>query len=149
RRVVIHALTLVRFDWPRVELDVRCGAGTYLRALARDLGAAVGLGGYCSTLVRTEVGPFTLDAAVALNDLDLARDLVPVPDGLPSLPRVRLAGRTVARLCRGATVPHGEPLPGPGTEVLVLDEGGGTVALGRVAPDGRRLQPRRILIPGP
>lgn len=149
RRVTIHHIALARYEWPVVELDVHCGAGTYLRALARDLGAALGVGGYCSALTRTEVGPFTLDAAVALGDLDLERDLVPVPDGLPFLPRVRVAAALVARLCSGQAVSPGDELPAPQSEVLVLDEAGAAVALGRVGPDGQTVQPRRVLIPWP
>jgi tRNA pseudouridine55 synthase len=56
----------------RAELDVavRCSSGTYVRALARDLGAALGVGGYLSALRRTEVVPFGLGSAVTLDELE-------------------------------------------------------------------------------
>ena len=51
-----------------LDIDVRCAGGTYIRSLARDIGAALGAGGYCASLVRTEVGPFTLADADDLGD---------------------------------------------------------------------------------
>ncbi|MDZ4754639.1 MAG: tRNA pseudouridine(55) synthase TruB [Phycisphaerae bacterium] len=64
RVVRIDAVDVVRYEWPQVELDVRCGKGTYIRSLARDLGTALGTGGHCATLRRTAVGPFTDAIAV-------------------------------------------------------------------------------------
>ena len=52
---------------------VECSSGTYVRALARDLGAALGVGGHLTALRRTRVGPFTLDLARTLDDLGDAR----------------------------------------------------------------------------
>ncbi len=56
---------------PVIDLDatVRCSSGTYIRALARDLGAALGVGGHLTALRRTEVGPFGLKGAVGIDDL--------------------------------------------------------------------------------
>ena len=75
RPVMIHAFTLLehRADAGRLDLDVRvhCSSGTYIRALARDLGAALGVGGHLSRLRRTAIGPF-----------DVA-DADPVPEWLP------------------------------------------------------------------
>jgi tRNA pseudouridine55 synthase len=69
RPVTMHALALVSYDWPRLELDLHCGKGLYVRSLARDLGAVLGTGGHCLTIRRTAVGPFTLEMAVELDDL--------------------------------------------------------------------------------
>ena len=65
RTVQIDALELVAHDAARgrVSLDVRCSKGTYIRSLARDLGDAVGCGGYCAELERSEIGAFTLARA--------------------------------------------------------------------------------------
>jgi tRNA pseudouridine55 synthase len=52
-----------------LDVTVRCSSGTYIRALARDLGAALGVGGHLTVLRRTEVGPYTLDAASTLDEL--------------------------------------------------------------------------------
>jgi len=69
RPVIIHSIALVNFAWPHITIDVHCGKGTYIRSLARDLGLALGTGGHCRTLTRTAVGPFTLEAARALDAL--------------------------------------------------------------------------------
>lgn len=69
RRVVVHAIELLAYDWPIVRLDIRCGKGTYIRSLARDLGRALGAGGMLVGLRRTGVGPHTIDRAVELDRL--------------------------------------------------------------------------------
>lgn len=69
RNVEIHEINVVRYAWPRLTLDVRCGKGTYIRSLARDLGASLGVGGVLAALRRTAVGAFTVDRAVPLDAL--------------------------------------------------------------------------------
>lgn len=64
RRIEIDACDVVGYEWPRVRVDVRCGKGTYIRSLARDLGRALGTGGMLDSLRRLEVGPFTIDQGV-------------------------------------------------------------------------------------
>jgi tRNA pseudouridine55 synthase len=75
RSVTVHALDVldVRRVDDRVDVDIslRCSSGTYVRALARDLGTALSVGGHLTALRRTAVGPFTLDDASQLDDLVL------------------------------------------------------------------------------
>jgi tRNA pseudouridine55 synthase len=61
-----------------LDVEVECSSGTYVRALARDLGGALGVGGHLTALRRTAVGRFDLDAAVSLEDLARAPDLMSV-----------------------------------------------------------------------
>lgn len=68
RRVRIHKLTVASYDWPRLTLQIQCSRGTYIRAIARDLGAALGVGACCETLRREAVGPFDITNALRLND---------------------------------------------------------------------------------
>jgi len=68
--VVIHAMDILAYDWPALTLDVRCGKGTYIRSIARDLGRALGTGGRLSGLRRTRVGPFTIDDALTMDALE-------------------------------------------------------------------------------
>lgn len=70
RRVTIAELTVTGTDLPDVAFDVRCSSGTYVRAIARDAGEALGVGGHLTQLRRTAVGPFTLDAAQTLEELE-------------------------------------------------------------------------------
>ena len=67
----VHELEIVATNLPEsVELDLRCSAGTYVRVLADDLGRALGCGAHMAALRRTAAGPFTLDDAVTLDDLE-------------------------------------------------------------------------------
>ena len=69
RRVVISTLELIDWQPPVATLLVDCSKGTYIRSLARDLGAASGTGAHLSNLVRLRTGPFTLCEAITLRDL--------------------------------------------------------------------------------
>lgn len=81
RPVVVHALEASAFrregDFLDLDLHVSCSSGTYVRALARDLGVRLGVGGHLTALRRTAVGPFTLDRASA--DLEHVQ-LVPIAE---------------------------------------------------------------------
>ncbi|MDN5743829.1 MAG: tRNA pseudouridine(55) synthase TruB [Nocardioidaceae bacterium] len=81
RPVTIHALEVLDQravgDYLDVDIVVRCSSGTYIRAIARDVGAALGVGGHLTALRRTAVGPFTLETANA--DLD-ELDMLPIGD---------------------------------------------------------------------
>jgi len=70
RKVTIRALEMVECAPPRVVLDVQCTAGTYIRTLAQDIGAALGCGAHLTALTRTAAGGFSLDQAHALAGLD-------------------------------------------------------------------------------
>lgn len=72
REVVIHALEIVAWAPPQVTVDVRCGPGTYVRALARDVGEALGCGAHVSALRRTSSGAFDVSEAVDLEALRTA-----------------------------------------------------------------------------
>lgn len=82
RAIVVHSITIVDYAWPILRLDIDCGKGTYIRSLARDIGAALGTGGMLSGLRRTAVGEFTIERAVSPETLPEAielGDLVAVP----------------------------------------------------------------------
>src|SRR5882757_1353469 len=76
-----------------VDVEVECSSGTYVRALARDLGAALGVGGHLTALRRTRVGPFTLDQARPLDVLAELADPVTLP--LPAAVRAALPAREI------------------------------------------------------
>jgi tRNA pseudouridine55 synthase len=71
RRVRIHSLAVTALDLEQagLDLEVRCSSGTYVRAIARDLGAALGVGGHLTALRRTAVGPFLIGDARTLDVL--------------------------------------------------------------------------------
>ncbi|MEM1329883.1 MAG: tRNA pseudouridine(55) synthase TruB [Planctomycetota bacterium] len=82
RTVVVHSCEPVLYQWPKVELDIRCGKGVYIRSIARDLGRALTGGGVMTALRRTGVGRFGIEDARPFDGLPdpLTRDdLDPVP----------------------------------------------------------------------
>ena len=111
RTVAFHRIELLAFAPPdRVRLDVECSAGTYIRSLARDLGEALGVGGYLQALRRTRIGAFTVDEAHPLTEIEAASReqrlvelLLPVGERLP-LPDHALDDETLLRLGYGQSV---------------------------------------------
>jgi tRNA pseudouridine55 synthase len=68
--VTIHEIELLDYKWPVLKVRVSCGKGTYMRSLARDLGEALGVGGYLSKLERTKVGQYSIDHSVSIEEAD-------------------------------------------------------------------------------
>jgi tRNA pseudouridine55 synthase len=132
--VTVHALELRSRTAGTVELVVRCSPGTYVRALARDLGEKLGTGAHLTALRRTRSGAFDLSQAVPGADLSgAARMLIPMAGLLPELPAVRVGeegrrlvghGRELGR----EVVVEGFP-EGPVDRVRVLDARGELLAL--------------------
>lgn len=82
RPVTIHSIELIDYAWPTLSIRVHCGRGTYIRSIARDLGVALGTGGYCLAIRRTAIGPYSLDRGVtmdALPDVITPEHLLPLP----------------------------------------------------------------------
>jgi tRNA pseudouridine55 synthase len=151
RTVEVHRIDVLAYAYPALELAVSCGGGTYIRALARDIGSALGCGGYCSRLVRTAVGVFTLGQAVAPEDLDPQQDLLPAVLALGDMPRLTLDASACARLAKGQHVTLAAPQPprpiiSPAfpVELAALNEQGRLVAIGTVAQDGVTLSPTKV-----
>ena len=69
RTVCVNAIELLDYTWPLVRVKIDCGRGTYIRAIARDLGAALGVGGYLTELRRTRVGEFFATESVTLEQV--------------------------------------------------------------------------------
>jgi tRNA pseudouridine55 synthase len=146
RPVVIQALELIAWDPSsgRLELELRCSAGTYVRALARDLGAALGCGGALASLRRTAALGFTLAQAIPLERL---ADSPPPPlldplEVLVDLPRQRLDAAQLGFWRCGRSLPRTvEQLPeGP---VAVLTPDGNLAGIARADGEGLLL-PRLV-----
>jgi len=123
----------------RVRVRVTASSGFYVRALARDLGIALGCGGHLAALRRTVVGRFALEQALSLADAErlgpsVAQRLVPMSDALSDLPAVGLTDTGLTRVRHGnAAGPehlalHALPPPSAG-EIRLLGPGGELVAL--------------------
>jgi len=82
RPVRVYGIDVLAYDWPLLRLRIDCGRGTYVRAIARDLGEALGTGGYLTQLRRTRIGSFDAAGAVTLERLKsegTAQHLRPIP----------------------------------------------------------------------
>lgn len=147
RPVTVSAFDLlaVRRDGPWTDLDVAvaCSSGTYVRALARDLGAALGSGGHLTALRRTRVGPFTLDHARTVEQLagepGLSLDLAAAV--ATAFPRVDLGDEAAA------DVRFGRSLPAAGIDGVygVFAPDGAALAL--MADRGTTARPVVVLAP--
>ena len=84
REAHVHAIELLRYAYPSLDVRITCGKGTYIRSIARDVGRALGTEGYLAALRRTAVGDHTVDRAVALDALPeriASGDLLTPPSG--------------------------------------------------------------------
>jgi tRNA pseudouridine55 synthase len=150
REVEVYEVRLLNFEpGPRAvaRVEIRCGSGTYLRAIARDLGRRLGVGGYLGQLVRTAYGSLTIREAVPSGELtsaDAVRDrLLPAEVILPEMERVELSVEQEAMVRHGRAV-RVLPEPGPGL-VRAHDDGGRLIALGHTDPLRRTFVPEKVL----
>ena len=150
RLVEIYGADLLGFEpgeRPVARIRVTCGSGTYLRSLARDLGEALGVGGYLGQLTRTAYGGMRVEDAVPMDELtDLAAvqaRLLPSEAVLPEMQPVRLTAEQEAQVRQGRPVRVlPEPRPGP---LRAHDDRGRLVALGHTDPLRRTFVPDKVL----
>jgi len=118
RPVTVHEFTVTatRAAGDRLDVDatVRCSSGTYIRALARDLGAALGTGGHLTRLRRTRVGGYGIERASTLEQLAERFDVLPLEDAAAAaFPRRDLTADEARRLATGARLPAAAADQGP------------------------------------
>jgi tRNA pseudouridine55 synthase len=125
-------------ETPSVTFTVRCGKGTYIRSIARDLGAALGVGGHLTALSRLRVGLFDLSCAVPPEPEALAAARrFSEAEALAHLPRAQVPEPLARRLRQGQASALAE-LPVQDALFTVLDPAGGLVAIvEKEAPSGR------------
>lgn len=145
RPVTVHELEIEFFDPPELRFRCRCSSGTYIRAIARDLGDALGVGAHLTDLRRTSVGSFDVVDALSLDDLDdadrVAGAWIDPLDALAHLPRVDVDEAGVRALGYGQRVEVPEAAD---ADVVAVAAAGALVAVGRVA-DGT-LAPRKVFV---
>lgn len=148
RDVTIHALDIVSWEHPVLELHIHCSKGTYVRSLARDLGEAVGAGAYMSNLVRVSTGPFTLDDSWRLEELEQLiadgawEDIAAHPDAaLHDRPAVVLNESLATAWRNGSSVPCSVP----GGLVRVYDVQGNWLGVASGDPENGLLVPDKVV----
>lgn len=153
RRVTVYELKLLSFAYPTLEVEVRVSSGTYIRAIARDLGAALKTGGFLEQLHRTRVGSFSIESAVKLTDVEgssLGELLVPLERAVERLPTLELSPDELRRLAHGqvvpaTTAPMTDPAADkPDADIAVLHEGR-LVMLVRFDPGAGTLKAHKLI----
>jgi tRNA pseudouridine55 synthase len=156
RVVQIDRIAVLAYGWPELELEIDCSKGTYIRSIARDVGEALGCGGYVQSLVRTRIGPFTIEEAIdplSLSADSIGRLLRPAADAVAHLPRFVLEASEIEAVAHGRTVAVPEiqrPAPPANLthvgQVALVDTVGRLLALAELDSEGKSLQPRIVLI---
>lgn len=139
--IVVYALDLVEYEYPALQFRTTVSAGTYVRALARDLGERLGTGAHLTALRREAIGSLRVEAATAL-DAITPEGLLPPIAVLGHLPRITVPKEAVGRLGFGQAiaVDGASPVEGP---VLAVGAGDALLAVGRLAE--ARFHPEVVL----
>lgn len=144
RPVHVHAIRVVHYEYPVLELAIECGSGVYVRSIGRDLAERLGTGAVMSQLVRTAIGSFRLDSALDPSRLDaatLASSLIPIESAVQALPVLQLTADETNRVRRGQFIERPEVLSGA---VAALDTDGHLVAV--LVPHGANaLRPEKVI----
>jgi tRNA pseudouridine55 synthase len=170
RRVQIFRLDLLDLTPGTLRVEVECSSGTYIRVLADDIGTQLGCGAHLSELVRTAIGPFTLEGALTLPALEEAvrqgdwhQHLQPLSAAVKGFPSIVITGAAARALAHG-TAPTRQGVCeligsfGAGETVAIVDQHGALLAmasplfsataLDAVAAGTPILSLRRVLIAG-
>jgi tRNA pseudouridine55 synthase len=139
--VVIHRFDLTSRSGPAVRFEAEVSSGTYIRALARDLGDALGCGAHLAALRRTAVGPWTEDDALPLAELATPVPLRPAREAVGHLPQHHLAPADAVAVRHGRAVP-GAAEAGADAPVALLD---GETLLAIARPQDALLHPTVVL----
>jgi tRNA pseudouridine55 synthase len=147
--VMVHEIFLLDYSPPEAHFQLRCSSGTYVRALARDLGRRLGVGAHLTGLVRTDIGPLGLGMASPLGALTDAATiigrLIPPALALAHLPAVEVSRSDADRIRQGQSITlEGGELPEDQPVRILLE--GDLLAMGGI--DGERLRPRKVLSHG-
>jgi tRNA pseudouridine55 synthase len=127
RAVRVEQFALLRRNGSDLDVHVRCSSGTYVRALARDLGAALGVGAHLTALRRTRVGGFGLDGARTIDELSENFSVIPLADVVAlAFPRWDVDETIAARLAHGQRLAPVGLAAGP---TGVFGPGGGVIGL--------------------
>lgn len=150
RQVRIDRITLLDWTSPVARIEVACGKGTYMRALARDLGEATGCGAYLTGLVRQQAGIFQLADSVSLEALESAKDwrafLKPMDYGLGHWPAFYLEAEETRSILHGLPVVH-KATWANGTLLRGYDSNGAFFAVLRFDATQGTVRPQKVFIP--
>jgi len=136
RPVEFSEMKILKIDLPRVEFEVTCTKGAYIRVLCDDIGRKLGCGGAMEHLTRLRCGEFTIDEAMTLSEIEAAVSaeeepysfVRPVADFFQGLPEIRVSGQKLKAAMNGCTL-KARPGLKSGDEVRVADDTGRLIAV--------------------
>ena len=145
QNIRIHQLELLAMDLPILRFRVRCSSGTYVRSLARDIGAKLKVGAHLVELRRTSVGDFSVEEAVKVDHLcDVSRieerSINPLR-ALGHLPSVEVSQIDAEKLACGNTIPFENPVT---SKLVAVSKAGTLIAIAETGEG--YLQPRKVFV---
>jgi tRNA pseudouridine55 synthase len=143
--VTIHELTITHFALPEVHLEIACSTGTFIRAIARDIGNALGVGAHLRALRRTVIGPHHVECAVVADAFEgdpeaVRAALIPTLEALGAMPRVELSDDDIAHIRNGRMLARDVEATG----VVALAARGHLVAIADA--DAGAIRPRKVFL---
>jgi len=148
RPITIHSIKILSWRNPLLELEIACGAGTYIRSLAHDLGAELGVGGYLSGLTRTASGAFKLRDSLPLevitDSAEWLRHIVSPYNALTAYNRVKLGAGEINNLRHGRFIRR--PPDSADCVVFAFDAANQLVAI--LEPRADLWKPRKVFVSG-
>ena len=148
RPIEVHSIDLIEYAYPQLTLDIRCGSGTYVRSLGRDIARALETAAVMSALSRTEIGPFHLSNTLNGDDItpqSIDRAFVPPQAALATMPTLTVSEQEEALLRNGRQIPRQATyaLPSGQKELALLTSTGRLLAI--AVPAGTtHLQPKIV-----
>ena len=157
REVIFHQLQLLDWRSPELEVSIRCSAGTYVRALARDLGQRLGVGAYLSGLRRTRSGQFSVDDSKTIDEIERISErgcpsglLINCLDALADFPKLSLPASLFVRVTQGQVVQVDDPIPELSADYLVVVQDPPTDQVVLARPAGSRsVAPSKLIAGNP
>lgn len=147
RHVTIYDIKLLRYEYPELELEITCSGGTYIRAIARDLGEKLGVGGYAKELRRLAIGTFTAEHAVTLDALtqENINQHLQAPEVLAAhLPHITLTEEQLQDFQQGKKISITQSVQPAERPLAVFDKAKHLIGIGMVADN--YLQPDKVLV---
>jgi tRNA pseudouridine55 synthase len=139
--VTIYDIRILEVQLPEVTFEVDCSSGTYIRAIARDVGAAIGTGGYLRELRRTGIGRFNVTNAVTVDGMadeeEVRRHRVGVLDAIADMARVNIGADEERALRFGQSI----VAAAPAGQVAVARDG---ELIAIASSDGERIKPKKV-----
>ncbi len=154
KQVTVYSIDILEYAWPVAKLTIRCGSGTYIRSIARDLGQQLRCGGLMSGLERTAIGDFCVTKAVYAADLTAENLTDHITDAIQivsHLPHYRCADEDLTLLKAGRILTvaaqqlSSKSVASDGATVaLVCSAGQRLLAMAEFVDAGTRIQPRAV-----